>query len=471
MKQDTEKNKVELVEINGEKCLIQVIDCETAKALEDGEISLPTGLGALQYDETSTESGINYTVKDETIMIAPWGQQNDFPSILGNLVYQSTIVPALNNFNASQIWGKGPMLVDEFTREEIIDKEVWSWLKTWNYRKFLMQQIADFAFSENCFSEMILSVGATKGVEAGIQIASLAHLHNKDVRLELTDDNGVINNVVCGDFNHSRSTYNDKSFFKLPLFSYGKKMIDYKSPLIAFHSKRETANFPYYVYPQYTAVLEIWSPIATKIAQFHNAMLENSINAKWHIQISSEYIDRLLTESISKAKNKDVNTITFDSVYQELRKEVIEKMTQVMSGAENSGKFFVSPNGRDELGKEIDYVKITALDLKLKETSESHLKLYEQVISSITSAESVDTSLASVVSGSKMNSGSEMLNAHNIHQQVKTPIPREVICASINEAIRLNFPNKNVILTFRPIVLVQQQENKNGVKKGAENGN
>ena len=32
---------------------------------------------------------------------------------------------------------------------------------------------------------------------------------------------------------------------------------------------------------------------------------------------------------------------------------------------------------------------------------------------------SVDTSLASVVSGSKMNSGSEMLNAHNIHQLLR----------------------------------------------------
>ena len=63
-----------------------------------------------------------------------------------------------------------------------------------------------------------------------------------------------------------------------------------------------------------------------------------------------------------------------------------------------------------------------------------------------------------------MNSGSEMLNAHNIHQQVKTTIPREVICASINEAIKLNFPEKNIILTFRPIYLVQQEENKKGVK-------
>ena len=141
-------------------------------------------------------------------------------------------------------------------------------------------------------------------------------------------------------------------------------------------------------------------------------------------------------------------------------------MSSVMSGAENSGKFFVSPMGFNEMtGNEYDYIKITALDSKLKETSESHLKLYEQVISSITSAESVDTSLASVVSGSKMNSGSEMLNSHNIHQQVKTNIPREVICASINEAIRINFPEKDIKMTFKSIFLVAQQEDKSGVLK------
>lgn len=461
------EKETEIIEVNGEKCLIQVVGKDVAKVLDTLSSSGASivASGELQYDEEKTEAGIDVSVGKKSIKIAPWGMNNDFPSVLGSLVYQSTIVPALNNFNANQIWGKGPVLVDEFTETPVKDKEIWAWLKTWNYRKFLLQQLADYVFSENCFSGMILSKGTSLGLNVPLKVTSLYHLHNKDARLELMDKSGNINSLVCGSFPESKNSSNDSPYSLFPLYSFEKKIETYKKPILGFHSKRETANYPYYVYPQYTSVLETWLPIATKIAQFHKAMLENSINAKWHIQISSQYVEELIKEK-KMANPGETHKITFTSVYEDIKKTAVELMSSVMSGAENSGKFFVSPMGFNEMtGNEYDYIKITALDSKLKETSESHLKLYEQVISSITSAESVDTSLASVVSGSKMNSGSEMLNSHNIHQQVKTNIPREVICASINEAIRINFPEKDIKMTFKSIFLVAQQEDKSGVLK------
>lgn len=462
-----EKTISEVVKINGVNCLIQVVDEKTSRAME-GNFQI-TDSSDVEYSPSSTEKGMDIPVGKNVVKIAPWGEGNDFPAVLGSLVYKSNIVPALNNFNANQIWGHGPILVDEFTGVQNNDKEVWKWLKSWGYRKFLLQQIADYVFSENCFSQMILSKGGALGIGATpIKVASLAHIHNKDCRLELMDKNGEIKNVIIGNYNLENNA--DRIFYKMPLYSDTKNILDYKTPIVAFHSKRETANYPYYVYPQYTGVLQYWSPISNKIAEFHLAMLDNSINAKWHIQISEEYVQKLVEDKQRSAKPEDAYTISFESVYDELRDTVTDLMTKVMSGSANAGKFLVSPMGKNEInGDAIDYIKITALDLKLKETSESHLKLYEQVISSITSAESVDTSLASVVSGSKMNSGSEMLNAHNIHQQVKTPIPREVVCASINEAIKLNFPDKNVILTFKSIFLTQQAEDKSGVKKGESN--
>lgn len=456
-----DKTISEVVEINGERCLIQVVDANTSRAMEgDYRVSDSSNL---EYSPITTEKGIDIPVGRNVISIAPWGEGNDFPEVLGSFVYKSNIVPALSAFNGNQIWGHGPILTNEFTGEVEQDKEVWKWLKGWGYRKFLLQQIADYVFSENCFSQMILSKGAALGVDPGIKVASLAHIHNKDCRLEIMDKNGAINHVIIGNYEATNSV--DKIFYKLPLYDDTKNILDYKCPIVAFHSKRETAGYPYYVYPQYTGVLQYWSPISNKIAEFHLAMLDNSINAKWHIQIAEEYVQKLLEDRQRSCKENEAYTVSFEKVFDEVKETVTELMTKVMSGAGNSGKFLLSPMGKNEInGDVIDYIKITALDLKLKETSESHLKLYEQVISSITSAMSVDTSLASVVSGSKMNSGSEMLNAHNIHQQVKTTIPREVICASINEAIKLNFPEKNIILTFRPIYLVQQEENKKGVK-------
>ena len=140
----------------------------------------------------------------------------------------------------------------------------------------------------------------------------------------------------------------------------------------------------------------------------------------------------------------------------------LQEIDDMLCGASNAGKTFYTFSVNDASGKPMNW-EIILIDNKLKETSESFLQLYNDSNQALTSAFQVQPALASIQLGNKMSSGSEVLNAFNLHLKTRTPIAREIILNPINAALRFNFPNTMAKVVFRDISLVPQAKDKSGV--------
>ena len=418
--------------------------------------------------DSRDDKGIIKNVGNKAIEIALWGDDNNFPAELAKFLYSTYKAPGLVQFIADQIYGQGIILIDKYSKKELgynETKEIWDWLETWNYEEYIEALIADYAFCLNCFSEIVQVNGShLDNVNIKYKVSYLNHIEAKYARLEIKDKNNIIRNACIGDWAN-----NHGDFSIVPMFDKSNPTLNKVS---VFFSKRKLAHFPYYSYPGYKGVLETWLPIANKIPEFHRSLLDNGINAKYHIEISEDYVERKKNEmqTTIMSDNKPINDISFNKALDSITTEIVQQLDDVMAGASNSGKYFISARGMDSQGNDIPHVRITAIENKVKELSESHIKLNEQVNSEYCSAFGVDPALASIYIGSKMSSGSEIMNSYNVHQQTKTNIPRAVICRAINEAISLNFPKKrNVVLTLKNTFLVKQETNPTGVLEGGNN--
>jgi len=455
--------KPEVIKIGDSYCIIQVGKSFLEQTDDYTKLVNDALSGNLSY---AMGGVVHQNTKDGSVEVSPFGITNSFPSQLLSLISNDYKALQLNIFNSDQIYGAGPILVNKYTKEEALVKDVkpiYEWLESWGYKSYLQAQIADYSAFVNCYSGVIQSLGSTTSSSYSPVISSLYHLEVDQVRLEVMDDKGKINNAIIGDWSGINCRNIKTEFYKLPMFDISNPR---KNKLSVYHAKRKVSGYPYYSFPAYFSVLDMWLPIANAIPIFHKSLLENGINAKYHIEISQEYINSLVTEKKNACAGNiaKMNSITPKSVFNEEKTRLMKELTDVMSGAKNAGKFFASGKMLDSEGHSISVVSITPIENKIKELSEAHLKLNEQVNSEYCSAFSVDPNLASITIGSgKMSSGSDKLNSYNVHQKTKTPIPREVVCEAVNHAIRINFPKSEVDLSFRSIQLVKQEENKNGV--------
>lgn len=415
-------------------------------------------------NEETNMDGIWQSVGNKSIQIMPFGRNNDFPETLAKeLGYKAK---ELLRFSEDQIWGKGPILYDtinktEADRNKAEVKQIIDWLDSWNWKIYLQSEITDYIFCQNCYSEILVTKGAMARVKNVKTIAELKHAEAKWVRLEVKNEKGIIKHAILGDW----ETHRD--FQILPMWDRNNPE---QSPISLFHAKRKVANYSYYSYPDYPEIFETWQPVAERIPTFHKALLDNGINAKYHITIANEYIEQVRKDKEAELLlNGDTTTrVSSLEALDFVKSQISQKLGEVMSGADNAGKFFLSNDVLDVNGNIRDMIKIEPIDNQIKELSESHLKLNEQVNSEYCSAFGVDPALASIYIGGKMSSGSEILNSYNVHQQSKTEIPRMIICQAINEAIKINWGNLPYEVKFENTFLVKQEDNKTGVAKEDE---
>ena len=131
-----------------------------------------------------------------------------------------------------------------------------------------------------------------------------------------------------------------------------------------------------------------------------------------------------------------------------ITKQMLDNMTQVLTGKENAGKMFHSIDCNDEgTGTEHSW-KIEAIDQKIKDFVDSQLKIAEASVSAITSGMGLHPSLSNIMVNGKLASGSELLYAFKLYLASDTAIPTMLLTASINDAIRINWPGKDLQLGF-----------------------
>ena len=415
-------------------------------AIEFEAKTTPENRGGSSDDSSSAITTFSITEKEDdsqavtcgNYRVSPWGPDNKFPNSLRKL-FVNNLAPGLLDFKVDMIYGRGLTLVDRRTEQEQDFIEEWKWLESWDRTTYILSQITDFITCENVFGQVRRSIGG--------KIADILHVNASECRLEIMKNNRV-ENVIVGNFEDSSSTFKPYKTWK-PIEEREKNKV--LNAISMYHGKKPTFGFRYYNYPVFIGVLNTWLPVANLIPEYHYSMLKNALMAVYHVRIPLEPLLKLKEVKAWKQEEMDAFVET-----------KLQEIDDMLCGASNAGKTFYTFSVNDASGKPMNW-EIILIDNKLKETSESFLQLYNDSNQALTSAFQVQPALASIQLGNKMSSGSEVLNAFNLHLKTRTPIAREIILNPINAALRFNFPNTMAKVVFRDISLVPQAKDKSGV--------
>ena len=115
-----------------------------------------------------------------------------------------------------------------------------------------------------------------------------------------------------------------------------------------------------------------------------------------------------------------------------------------MAGQKNAGKFFSCVDFVDEFGN-VQSWKVEPIEMNIDKYIEAQAKISRIADSSTTSGFGLSPALANIIIDGKSDSGSQMLYALKIFYGADTQIPEEIALEAINDAIRINFPNKKGI--------------------------
>lgn len=383
--------------------------------------------------------------------IAPFGADNLLPNTVTQTLRNDGLIPPLLETKRNMLYGGGEFLYKEVIkdgekkREEVIDTEIEDWLESWDFFDYYIRQAHAFWTLENNTAKVV----QLKSGRLGKPLSILEFVDPTTSRLE-RKRNGKINNIFTADWANPYSYESEyrlrryPAFNKLDPFRHKHSMIYYNNP---------TTGMKYYSLPVYFGLLESWTPLIRRIPQWHDKSMDNSLNLKYHIQIPFSYF-----ESIKEEFGWDEDRMI------QYEEELFAEIDEFLAGTDNVMKSFKSKYGVGPDGKEEGGWKIELIDNNVKELAESFLKLYDVGEKATVAGVNIPTAIANMSAGRNMNSGSEMLYAYNSAIAIQTPIARRLLLQPINNLIRANWPNKNVKVGIRDILLNKQEEGKSGIK-------
>lgn len=377
-----------------------------------------------------------------------YGANNDLPEVIRNAVQTNYIAPGIIKKKTQLLWGLGPKLYQEVFENKVLvrnwveDKEIQQWLDSWDYETYLMSCVVDFHHLEGVFSKFVL----TKGFYIDSpKIALIEHIKPDRCRLasKKSDKTLKATHALLSSFPINRLEV-QTNFEVFPLFDF-KQPFKFSNAIL--YSNLYSFCFDYYTLPDLYGSIE-WLNRSTAVPIIFKALSKNSINLKFHIISPQEFWNKkkeIIEENCSKMGIEYNNSMLLD--YQ---KSFLEKISEVLSGDENTGKylhttkeFTVDGTNLIEHGWEIKVI-----DQNIKDFVESQISISERADHALTAGLNVHSALSNVSESGKSDSGSEQLYALKTYLLTGIDIPEIIITKALNYAIKANFPAKNLKIGF-----------------------
>lgn len=420
-----------------------------ALTLDDGRVfTLSNAInGSLKSSILSTgdSSFESYPINIGEYKIVPYGSDNNLPIFIRNLVEQNNLGPGIIERQMGLLFGQGLYLQrkifagSDIVTEWVEDKEVQAWLDSWDYTSYIRACMADYLHLKGYFDIKYLTRGSRIGKNRGI--AKLEHIPAKNARLEWVDSRKIedVKNIIVGDYERY---FVDGNVIIYPVWD---KNDPFRHRTAAGYHKAYTFSRDFYSLPAFWGAIR-WIIRGSEIPTIFKYVTDNGINLAYHIHAPNEYWE---------AKRETLRSIHPDWTESEVEKEIskltqelLSKLTEVLSGKENAGKFFYTVDLPADNRSEAVSWRIEAIDQKIKDFVESQLKIAEASASAITSGMGLHPSLSNVMVNGKLASGSELLYAFKLYLHSDVEIASNIILESINDAIRINFPDKGLKLGF-----------------------
>ncbi|MEL5895043.1 hypothetical protein AAE250_16310 [Bacteroides sp. GD17] len=372
------------------------------------------------------------------VRVVPWGIDNNLPDAIRDLLEKNNLGPGILDRKTGLLYGQGPLLYrvkienNERVQEWIEDEEIQDWLDSWDYRGYIRDALVEYTHMNGQFSKYYMA----KGVRIGRPwVNRLECLHSRECRLIWPDNDSRrledVKGYLTGDFD----SYRSHTFLKYPAFD--KWHPAKHETAVKYHCLRSFGRSMYAISCFYGSVP--WLENANNLPEIIRHLNENMIAAAYVVHAPQEYWNQ--KRELVMTMHEDWKEDQIQKEMERLKDELTETIANVMAGKKNAGKFFSCVDFVDQDGNMQSW-KIEPIEMNIDKYIEAQAKISRIADSSTTSGFGLSPALANIIIDGKSDSGSQMLYALKIFYGADTQIPEEIALEAINDAIRINFPNK-----------------------------
>ena len=375
------------------------------------------------------------------VRVVPWGADNNLPNAVRNLLEKNNLGPGILDRKTGLLYGQGPLLYrvkienNERVQEWLEDEEIQDWLDSWDYRRYIRDNLVEYAHLNGHFTKYYMG----KGVRIGRPwVQRLESLHSSECRLIWPENDSRrledVKGYLTGDFDG----YKSRTFLKYPAFD--KWHPTKHETAIKYHSMRSFGRSMYAISCFYGSVP--WLENANNLPEIIRHLNENMIAAAYVVHSPHEYWNQ--KKELIQALHEEWQEDQIQKEMEKLKDELTETIANVMAGKKNAGKFFSCVDFVDVDGHQQSW-KIEPIEMNIDKYIDAQAKISRIADSSTTSGFGLSPALANIIIDGKSDSGSQMLYALKIFYGADTQIPEEIALDAINDAIRINFPHKKGI--------------------------
>lgn len=395
-----------------------------------------TGSNASKTNEDFTAWKEN-AIDMDGYKVIPFGSNNDIPNELQETIFPNHLAPRILDRKSELLFGQGPYLYElkpdgkQYTRMPKEDVNIQDWLDSIDAASLLLYNSTEYYYAEQVYTKIRNGRGGRTGQSAAVA-AGIENLSNAECRLAYRRDDlrKKPTHVIIGDWKNQA-----KDFEVLPLWDKNEPT---KHPISVHYMGFKSFGLSNYVLPSTYGTLP-WirrSTIAPKIIE---AFTNNSLNIRFHITSPEKFWkdQRAIME-----KNCSAKGIKFtEKMMQDLEDEIFDGLSEVLSGVENVGKFWHNKTVQSFIGGKAveEGWKITPIKQEVKEYVDAQIAVANKSDFATQAGLGLHAALANVGADGKSDSGSELLNAYQIHQLTAVHIPEMCVCKAVNDIMRVKF--------------------------------
>ena len=428
------------IEFEGRNALVDTGD--VAFTFESAEN--PREFDKYQNPQTS----LDWTYQEYQIgdyRVRPYGINDALPKAIKDIVQNNSIAPGILKKKMQLLWGKGPQLYSEEIKDNVLqrtwvqDARVQKWLDSWDYISYLQKAIVDYTNIEGTWTKFYLSKGIRVNKPS---IGKLEFISAENARAGNHRNDLSIEPDVCIITDYKFRTIDSLDYKVYGLFDF-QNPFKYRNSVL--YSNMYSFCSDYYTVPDLYGSLE-WIRRSSAIPLMLKALSKNSINLKYHV-ISPEkfWLKRAkeLKDKIGAEKYTEKDLL-------EYKKNYLRQVSKVLSGAENTGKFWHSVKYMNIDGHKIfeEGWEIKEIKQNIKDFVESQILISDQANRMVGAGVGMHQSLGGASESGRADSGSEQLYALKNYLLTGIDIPESIVMKAINYALKINFPKKNLKLGF-----------------------
>lgn len=377
----------------------------------------------------------------ESEKIVPWGPNNKLPEEVRDLLEHNNLAPGILARKVGLLYGQGPALCryevqdNERIQVWLDDPDIQGWLDSWDYRRYIRECITEYCHLGGHFTRYHLNRGRRLG-DREAKVIRLECLPSADCRLVWPANDMCrlddVKKVIYGDF------VNNKNLKRYPVFD--KFHPSDAAMAIKYHSLRSFGRNFYAISCFHGSIP--WLRNANDLPEIIRHLNENMVAAAYVVHSPQQYWDekKLMLEHMHADWNED----KIQREMEHIKTQLTQTIADVMAGKGNVGKFFSVVDFVDEFGHTQSW-KIEPIEMNIDKYIDAQQKVSRIADSSTTSGLGLSPALSNIIIDGKSDSGSQMLYALKIFYGADTQIPEEIALEAINDAIRINFPEKRGI--------------------------